>query len=153
MSLNNRTYCNSVGVTHRMSLNNRTYCNGMRVTHRMSLDNRTYSNGMEVLLQPFLALAALQGCHSQIDQATLERQFESPLCKAEHAVLGGLAGLLGQPMQLPGQCLPAQEPAQLRTACQECTQAGLVPAMLARLPFAKLESCKRGVLGCLASLC
>ena len=70
-----------------------------------------YRNSVEVLLQPLLALAALQSCDCQVHQATLERHLQCPLCKAEDTVLGGFAGLLGQPVQLPGQSLPTQRPA------------------------------------------
>ena len=64
-------------------------------TTKQATQSEPYRNGMEVLLQPLLALAALQSCNCQVHQATLERHLQRPLCKAEHAVLGGLAGLLG----------------------------------------------------------
>ena len=70
-----------------------------------------HCNNVEVFLEPGLAGPALQGCDGQIHQPSLHSQFSCASQKLEQAVLGGLAGLLGQLVKLPCQCLSGQRPA------------------------------------------
>lgn len=62
----------------------------------------SYRDGMEVFFEPFLALAALKKSDSDVDCTALEGKLEGTPGKAKQAIFGGLAGLPGQFVQLPG---------------------------------------------------
>lgn len=95
-------------------------CSILRITE-------AYCNSMEVVFKPLLALAALQQGDCYVDSPTLKQQLGGPQAKAEQGVLGGLAGLPSQLVELPGEGLPAQRPAAL-TGNEAIYIAGMSPS-------------------------